>query len=175
MNSTDIELELVNYFNHRANLIIPNVSWGFNIHECDLLIVSRAGFITEVEIKISKSDIKADLKKGHKHNDHRIKRLFFAIPYYLKDCADLIPEHAGIINIDNRDWPERPRRPRVMVSRQAKNNSVYKCTLRDRYDLARLGAIRIWDLKHTVRDRVEELDRLNAKMKALGIQTEMYF
>jgi len=119
MTSTDIELELANYFNPRSNLIIPNVSWGFNIHECDLLVVSPAGYITEVEIKISKSDIRADLKKRHKHFDTRIKRLFFAIPYNLQDYADLIPEHAGILAIDDREG-RPPSHNRVIVSRQAK-------------------------------------------------------
>jgi len=114
------------------------------------------------------------LKKRHKHFDTRIKRLFFAIPYYLEDCADLIPEDAGILTVGDRkgkpwDWKA------VIMTRRPKNKSVYRCTLRDRYDLARLGALRIWDLKHALKDKGKSFDRLNAKMKALGIQTEMFF
>jgi len=40
MNSQDIEIAIANLFNPRKNLIIPRVSWGFAIHECDVLIVS---------------------------------------------------------------------------------------------------------------------------------------
>jgi len=174
MKCTDIELELVNYFNPRSSLIIPNVAWGFNIHECDLIVVSTAGFITEVEIKISKADIKADLKKRHKHFDTRIKRLFFAIPYYLEDCADLIPEDAGILTIGDRegkpwDWKA------VVMTRRPKDKSIYKCTTEDRRTLARLGTLRMWSLKKELKEQKERFDRLYKKMKSLGIQTEMFF
>ena len=35
--------------------------------ESDLLVVSRAGYVTEIEIKISKKDFRADFKKAEKH------------------------------------------------------------------------------------------------------------
>jgi len=66
LKTSDIEFAVAKYFNFRKNLIVPNVSWGFNIHECDLLIVRKSGYAIEVEIKISKSDFKADFKKIHK-------------------------------------------------------------------------------------------------------------
>ena len=69
-----IEVALANHFNYRLNLIVPNISWGaFIWHECDLFIVSKAGYCTEIEIKISKSDLKKDFEKKHNHESDKIK------------------------------------------------------------------------------------------------------
>lgn len=58
-------------------------------HECDILSVSNSGYLTEFEIKISKSDLKNDLKKRHHHNSKRLKYQYFAIPEKLKECIEL--------------------------------------------------------------------------------------
>ena len=48
----------MNFFNYRANLIVPNISWGLGLHECDLLVLTSSGYATEIEIKVSKADLK---------------------------------------------------------------------------------------------------------------------
>lgn len=55
----DIELATASHFDSRANLIVPNISWGMGLdHEIDLAIVNpKSGYMREVEIKISKSDL----------------------------------------------------------------------------------------------------------------------
>ena len=58
-----MEIALARFINPRVNLVVPNVSWGFFNHECDLISISKSGFATEYEIKVSKSDLKADKKK----------------------------------------------------------------------------------------------------------------
>lgn len=66
-------------------------------HECDMLSVSKKMFLREVEIKISVSDFKADLKKKHNH-DGNIKQFYFAVPYYILDKIEkLVPENVGIL------------------------------------------------------------------------------
>lgn len=71
LNARDIEIAIAKMFNYRMNVIVPNVSWGLGLRcECDLLIVSQRRYATEIEIKVSKSDIKADKKK---HPAARIK------------------------------------------------------------------------------------------------------
>jgi len=101
MTSVHIEEALFRYFNPRRNLIVPNVWWGLGFqHEIDLLVCSKQRWCTEIEIKVSLNDIKADLKKAHGHSDERLRRLFFAIPDYLYERAiDYIPERAGILAI----------------------------------------------------------------------------
>ena len=92
-----MELVLSSYFNSRTNLIVPNVSWGLNLHECDLLIVTPAGYAWEVEIKTTKYDLIRDGEKIHKHGSKKIKYLYFAIPEYLLEWQDHIPVRAGIL------------------------------------------------------------------------------
>jgi hypothetical protein len=64
MKAIHVELAVASYFGIRRHLIVPNVSWGLGLrHECDLLIVRESGFAAEVEIKVSKSDLKKDVEK----------------------------------------------------------------------------------------------------------------
>ncbi len=78
-----IELAIMNYpdFNFRQNLIVfraTNFSGVVN-HECDCLIMTKAGYLTEIEIKRSYSDFLNDFKKDHVHDDDRIKEFYFPI------------------------------------------------------------------------------------------------
>ena len=151
LTTPEMECALANYFNYRRNLIVPCVSWGMDFHECDLLILSQAGYATEVEIKISLADLKADAKKRHGHRSNRIKRLYFALPLALCDkhpitITALVPERAGILCVreaNTDDW----RQPKVIKSREAVKQKTSRFTERERYKVARLGAIRIWNLK----------------------------
>lgn len=151
ITTPEMECALANWFDYRVNLIVPNVYWGFgyDMHECDLLIVSKAGYVTEVEIKISRADLKADAKKSHGHENQRIKYLYFAVPTALEEAAlEFAPERAGIIVVRN-DFPGAdrvgPRCRRVREPSAIKH--VSKMTDRERYKVARLGALRIWKLK----------------------------
>lgn len=145
IKTLEIEITLASWFGYRQNLIVPNVSWGLNIHECDLFIVSQAGYATEVEIKISKADLKKDADKPHKHQSDLIKNLYFAIPEKLEGCVEYIPERAGIIivyRLKHHDdlFCKVLRKPKP-------NKTARKLTDEERYIVARLGALRIWGLK----------------------------
>ena len=60
----EIERIIVAYLGGvRTNIIVPNLSWGFFNHEADLISVDKNGYLTEVEIKRSFEDFKADFKK----------------------------------------------------------------------------------------------------------------
>ena len=99
MTCAEIELKLVKWFNPRTHLIVPNVSWGFTSHECDLLIMSKSGYLIEVEIKVSLPDLKKDLLKKHGHKEDRIKYLYFAIPQKLEKYIEYIPNIWNIPDI----------------------------------------------------------------------------
>lgn len=143
-----MELSIANHFNYRQNLIVPNVSWGlFNDgRECDLLILSEHGYLTEIEIKRTKADIKADINKSHNHSHKLIKRTYFAIPYYLRDCADLISVEFGIIVVnDSRNINTRKT---VEIIRAPKINKLSICLMAAQVEkLYRLAAMRIWSIK----------------------------
>lgn len=79
----NIELAIMNHrdFNFRQNLMVFRVTdfSGVVNHECDCLIMSKAGYLTEIEIKRSYTDFIADFKKDHSHDDNRIQRFLFLV------------------------------------------------------------------------------------------------
>jgi len=163
MTKEHIEILSARLFKPRQNLIIPNVSWGFGVHECDLLVVSGSGYLTEIEIKISKSDLKKDLDKSHAHESKKIRYLYFAIPEKLLDCTDLIPERAGIIccyknkreitgySGGQKQYVEIPKAK--IIRKATPQTSCKPIDDKDRYVLARLGALRIWGLKEKLHEQ----------------------
>lgn len=158
MKSVEMECALASWFNYRVNLIVPNVHWGMNIHECDLLVVSKAGYVTEVEIKRTVADLRAEAKKRHNHDMGNAKRLikylYFALSSQMlkKDMEqhqmirDLVPAHAGILIVHTKE--EVGHRQKVRRWREAlPNKMATKISEKERYQIARLGAMRIWNLK----------------------------
>jgi hypothetical protein len=148
LTCVDIEIAIASRFGYLENLIVPGVHWGLDLHECDVLVLSKAGYATEVEIKTSKSDLIADKKKRHGHFSDRIKYLYFALPDYLKDCIEHVPERAGIILVGSSG----ANRGRTNIIRKPKHNKSRKFSEVERCKMARLGAIRIWGLKQTIRN-----------------------
>lgn len=152
MKAEDIEIAVAKYLNYRQNFIVPNVSWGLGFrHELDLAVVTKSGYLWEVEIKISKSDLKADQKKWHNHADSRISRLYFAIPEELEGCIDLVPECAGIFSVRKRVQKSDGTYAAfsgVKKIREAKRNrEAEPITDKEIRKLYHLSSMRIWGLK----------------------------
>jgi len=141
----DMELALVHYFGFRQNMIVPNISWGLFIHECDLLVVTSAGYAWEVEIKTSKADLKKDAEKPHQHRSNKIKRLYFAIPEHLGFCQNYIPARAGILVVCPGGYVKKEREA-------VESESPYQFTPDDRQQVGRLATMRIWTLKSRIRE-----------------------
>ena len=72
-------------WNKRSDIMIPNLSWGLLPYEADFIVVSKAGYMTEVEIKRSWEDFKADFKKDHRHDDERIYYFAYCVPLSISD------------------------------------------------------------------------------------------
>lgn len=78
--------------------------------EADILAITKSMMVTEVEVKISKSDFKADFKKTHKH--YRLQnpihdywrctpnKFYYACPYGLIKESE-VPSYAGLIWVFN--------------------------------------------------------------------------
>ena len=141
--SKEIELAVARWFGIRKYVIVPNVSWGFLPYEADLLLLTRSGCIWEVEIKVSHSDLLKDKKKRHNHDSDKVRQLWFAIPERLLVYVLHIPERAGIIVV-KKDG--KVLRYRVPIS----NLHARPLSDDDRFQLARLGALRIWPLKEKI-------------------------
>jgi len=155
MKTIDIEIALVKKFDCRRNLIVPNVSWGFlydeslgRHYEADLLVVSKAGYVIEIEIKTSKADLIRDKLKKMRHDSNKIKYLYFAVPENIVDvCFEHAPEKAGIIVVRETGMPKKFRQKKCSVLRKPKMIGRYKILESERYQLMRLLCMRIWNLK----------------------------
>ncbi len=154
MTAKQIEYAIVQYFDWRKNIIVPNIAWGLGLHECDVLIMSSAGYLTEVEIKISLSDLKADFNKGHAHDGKgKIKYFYYAMPASLADREDviaLIPIHAGIF----RCSPSVRYSEHLVSASKARpasaRTNARPLSEKEKFDLVRLGTMRIWNLKRKI-------------------------
>lgn len=144
--------------NIRTNLIVCNVTPLSRLveFETDLLSLSKGGYATGVEIKTSKSDLKNDLKKRQWKNLTKqymgksvleryfepYKYFYYAVPEDLVEETEAqVPDWCGIYAIGKR----------VKEVRKAKQILPYdktrKWTIEDRLALARLGAMRVLNMK----------------------------
>jgi len=138
----EIEIAVAEFFGVRKNVIVSNVFWGMFPYELDLCILNKGFYATEVEIKISKSDLKADSKKWHRHdqNYNYIKYLWFAMPEKMKGCEDMVPQNAGIFFVSKNGFVNIFRKP-------ISNKLAKKWDMEKAFKLGRLGSMRTWDLK----------------------------
>lgn len=138
---------------YRTQTIVPNVSWGLGLrHECDMLVLDNHNRFTEIEIKISISDLKADFKKGHKHDSKYISRLVYAVPEKILDRAiPLIPKGCGIIVVK---WNGLYINYFASWHTQCKHNKLTE-KVPDKIirKFMELGCMRIWSLKYTLNSR----------------------
>jgi hypothetical protein len=151
MHSGEIEVLIAKYLNPRINLIVPNISWGLDLHEIDLLVLTKSGYAWEIEIKTSLSDLKADKKKKHGHYSNKIHRLYFAVPAELKEEALLhIPERAGLF-ITHNEINLQGKFGCVSLVRAPKlNTKARKFNDKEIKHLYELTAMRIWSLKEII-------------------------
>jgi len=159
--TAEMELAVVMHFHARKNVIVPNISWGMFPYELDLCVLNNDSlYASEVEIKISKSDLKADAKKQHHHdkNGNYIKYLWFAMPEKLRGCEELVPENAGILYINKNGFGNVFRKP--VVNPMAKKWDYEKA-----FKLARLGTLRIWDLKRKVIGITKDYQKFRESIK----------
>jgi len=153
VTTSEMEVAIANYFGIRTHIVVPNVSWGFFNHECDLFLIRKSGFGFEVEIKRSKSDMLADFKKKHGHKDraNRIVQLYYAFPEeLLPKVQDLVPDECGIITVAYGEWNGKAY---ASMKRDAKRRKgAKKLTQKEQLQIARLGTLRIWTLKQKLNE-----------------------
>lgn len=160
IKTIDMEISVMAFLNYRQNTIVPNVSWGLFIHECDLLILTKSGYLWEVEIKVDKYDLIKDKEKRHKHCNDKLRRLYFAIPDYLEDEISYIPERAGIILVNTKNYRHFKQgmsyKHNCYLLRYPKENTTAKKVGSEEIlKIAQLGAMRI----HTLKRKISKLDR----------------
>lgn len=145
IHSGDIEIAVARLIGFRMNTIVPNVSWGLGLnHECDMLVLDSKGRFTEIEIKISASDLKADFNKKHRHQSKIISRLIYAMPDWLCDShAHLIPSDCGLISV----FEVRPKVFKAKWVKICKHDKYSRPSQKQIEKFYHLGCMRIWSLK----------------------------
>jgi len=168
MDTLQMEIELMSGLNFIQKVIIPNVKYGIcynnkELHECDLLVLSKSKYATEIEIKISKSDFKADFKKKHKHDHILIKNFYYAVPEELEEFAvDMIENNnpdAGLYVVKKSNWNGGYFLSEV--KKPSKQNCI-KWPDELYYKLLRLGSLRIYNLKKNI-NILKKQTKLNNK------------
>jgi hypothetical protein len=137
-------------FCFRKYASVPNVSWGLWRalgHETDLLCLSKSGCFHEVEIKISKSDLRADAKKRHRlcnREPPAVRYRWFAVPSTLATVAlSEVDARFGIVEIQDDGKAKVLRRPKP-------NRGARKPTDAEIVQFLRLGVMRMWSKRKGV-------------------------
>jgi len=147
---------------------LPNCTWTGD--EIDLLVVSRCLRIIDVEVKISRADLKADLAKGKWwHNQEylpwrahgppapirrmewprRVWKHYYAMPaaIWKDELLDAIPAVSGVLlltRVEQKPWPPATR---VECRRRSKpNKDAARLQAEHVMQLARLTSLRLWDV-----------------------------
>ena len=92
--------------------------------ESDILFLSKTGFWTEIEIKVSRADFKADLKNkvekhrllSDKNNILKPNQFFYAVPDGLIE-PDEIPEYAGLLTVSESFFGIHTEKPAPWLHR----------------------------------------------------------
>lgn len=154
MTERDIQAAL--YWRHRSNcsIMLPNympLGW----QECDILVVTNAGYATEYEIKLSVSDFRADFNKA-KHARMATPlnpalrerwmptRFFFAVPEGLVPLAD-VPSYAGLMEFRIVGRRLRPTTPVETIVRPAPRLRPEKVPDRMIQHMQRTAYYRFWN------------------------------
>ena len=165
-----IQLALHNsgLWNKRSDIMVPNLSWGFLPYEADFVVMTKSGYLTEVEIKRSWEDFKADFNKDHRHDDERIYHFFYCVPItifdkvkkfltnklmeelddYSKDLLaknpDLLGVHSQLPAVLTYDENANVKQQKFGFS-GARRHQARKLFLEEQLQIARLGCLRYWN------------------------------
>jgi hypothetical protein len=146
-------------FNHRHLIVVPNTYWPGS--ETDLLLVRTDLRLMDVEIKISRSDLKADAKKEKwfdmasawpmgtsrpvtpRTHPRRIWKHYYALPQsiWTDELLTVIQPASGIIIMT-----DHKTHPGCYLKRQAKpSKDAERISAEDLADIARMQSGRMWD------------------------------
>lgn len=161
-------------FNRKHLVVVPDCQWPGS--ECDLLVVRNDLRLVDVEIKISRADLKRDAAKDKwfdsplswpfgtdkpsptpRTHPRRIWKHYFAVPaeIWADELYQHIPTASGVLLIRDRHFEDAPL---MTIKRQARpNNAAKPVCAEDVCDIARLQSLRMWDA-------YDEVDRHRRKL-----------
>lgn len=164
-------------FSRKHLLLVPNCSWPGS--ECDLLVVTPNLRIIDVEIKISRADLRADAKKdkwfhawdwgidgpwGTRSEEKRRKREwpanvwkhFYVLPreIWTPELLNEIAPVSGVLLLGRNG---------IQCERRSKPcRDADKLTAEDAIDIARLASLRMWDAFDALETARKDNQRIHA-------------
>ena len=170
------EIELIiaksREFDYTKKLVVFNVNGNSGVlpiwHECDVLVCTNTGYLTEIEIKRSYADFLNDFEKKHTHWSSYIKNFYYCVPFKIKDKVinylnsienknDWRATAGAMVFYEDYDWIDIVRVPAV-------NGKCQKLSIEQKLYLARLGNMRVITLKKKVLRIEKEIEeQLNKK------------
>lgn len=163
MKTIELEIALIRYLNPRQNIIVNNVSnWsGLLNFEADILQLTKSGYANAYELKVSKQDLKNDLKKKHiKDIDNTVKFFQSGLEYYysplktfsyvvpdflVDEALNQIPSFCGLyeaIKYEDVVYINCKKEPKILNKEKWDEERKLK--------LAHLGCMRIFGLKQKI-------------------------
>lgn len=136
--SKDIEAGLVMNLYQKGHSPISTHASVLGLQECDVISISKSDFIYEYEVKISRSDFKADFKKP-KHTlitekkfiKETKKEIFYLVPNYFYFVVpenlisvEEIPEYAGLMYLNEKGEFDIIKKAPLMHKTKASNEFI---------------------------------------------------
>lgn len=152
-------------------VLVDNCNWTGN--ECDVMAVTRDLRVIDVEVKISRADLKADAKKekwwhrranwrytatygtehgcpapdSRRNHPRKVWKHYFAMPadIWKPELVEFLPSaSSGVLLL--REQPSATVPFAVHVERRAvPNKDAYRLTPEEVMDVARLANLRMWE------------------------------
>lgn len=158
-----------------ALCVVDNCSWTGS--EADLLVVTKRLKLIDVEIKCSRSDLKADTAKDkwwkplmrwgdarlveRMTHPRRIWKHYYALPkdVWKTEWLELVRPESGVLIVGCM----KPGGMGHMecVRRATPDRTAYTCTAEDLMGIARLASLRMWDARKAL--EVARADRDTAR------------
>lgn len=182
-------------FANSSVVMVPNCSWTG--YECDILVVEKNLRIIDIEVKISRADLKADLKKdkwwrrsGAMYWHHegppapdlirpwpkQVWKHYYAMPQsiWTPELVDYIPPNSGVLLLTERSDAYSVSGPLVIkVERAAKPcRDADKLSPACVMDIARLANLRLWDAYAEADNLVAINQKLSQKIMTPATQTQ---
>ena len=150
-------------------MLVPNCLWPGS--ECDLLAITQNLRVVDIEIKISRADLKADAKKAkwfhnwnwridgpYVHNGalrsrqwpHRVWKHYYCLPadIWQPELLSAMSPVSGVLLIRSNKHDDGLQ---IYVERQAKpDRGAERISAEDAIEIARLASLRMWNAYETL-------------------------
>lgn len=165
----EVALSKLPEFDFRKNIIAFNVN-GISeklpiFHECDMLVCTKSGYLTEIEIKRSWNDFLSDFKKKHKHeSEGLIKYFYYCLPsaFDLNKTYKILEEnevvYSGIYSYDeylNFQFHAAKIYDDYYANRYIPCKKLF---IEQQLEIARLASMRVIGLKEKINNLVKHND-----------------